>query len=58
MHAAVRELVEGHGEDLLTDASGFRGLLDDVLDEDTASAGTSTCWSTRSASRPSPRCAT
>lgn len=39
LHAAVRDLVQEHGEVVLADPSGFRGLLDDVLDEETASAG-------------------
>lgn len=39
LHEALRELVTAHGRSILDDATGFRGVLDDVLAEDQASTG-------------------
>lgn len=39
LHEAIRELVAAHGTSMFSDASGFRGVLDDVLEEDQASTG-------------------
>ncbi|MFC5728000.1 MULTISPECIES: hypothetical protein [Nocardioides] len=39
LHEALRELVASHGTSILADATGFRGVLDDVLEEDQASTG-------------------
>ncbi|MBM7515756.1 hypothetical protein [Nocardioides nitrophenolicus] len=39
LHDALRELVADHGPGILDDASGFRGVLDDVLAEDQATTG-------------------
>ncbi|MEQ6903405.1 hypothetical protein [Nocardioides sp. YIM 152588] len=39
LHRTVRALVADHGTAILEDPSGFRGLLDDVLDERDASTG-------------------
>ena len=39
LHTALRELVQTHGRSILDDATGFRGMLDDVLPEDQASTG-------------------
>ncbi|WP_418059742.1 hypothetical protein [Pimelobacter simplex] len=39
LHDALRELVTVHGRSIFDDASGFRGVLDDVLAEDQASTG-------------------
>lgn len=39
LHEAIRELVAAHGTSIFADANGFRGVLDDVLEEDQASTG-------------------
>lgn len=39
LHDAIRELVDAHGRSVFEDATGFRGVLDDVLAEDQASTG-------------------
>lgn len=39
LHEAIRELVAAHGTSIFSDANGFRGVLDDVLEEDQASTG-------------------
>ena len=39
LHEALREVVDVHGRSVLADATGFRGVLDDVLAEDQASTG-------------------
>lgn len=39
LHETIRDVVDRHGRDVLTDPSGFRGLLDDVLDESAATTG-------------------
>ncbi len=39
LHVTLRELVLAHGTGILADAEGFRGVLDDVLEEDQASTG-------------------
>lgn len=39
LHDALRDVVARHGEAMLADSMGFRGVLDDVLAEDQASTG-------------------
>ena len=39
LHATLRELVDTYGEDVLADPQLFRGVLDDFLEEDAATAG-------------------
>lgn len=39
LHDAIRDVVARHGEAMLADSAGFRGVLDDVLAEDQASTG-------------------
>lgn len=39
LHDAIREVVASHGRSMLDDATGFRGVLDDVLEEDQATTG-------------------
>ncbi|MCL2543939.1 MAG: hypothetical protein FWE71_15955 [Nocardioidaceae bacterium] len=39
LHQTIRDLVSAHGPGILGDATGFRGVLDDVLDEGAASTG-------------------
>ena len=39
LHLAVRDVVDRVGAGVLDDADSFRGVLDDVLDEDTADPG-------------------
>ncbi|NHA00165.1 hypothetical protein G5V59_08505 [Nocardioides sp. W3-2-3] len=39
LHDALRDVVTRHGESMLADSMGFRGVLDDVLEEDQASTG-------------------
>ncbi|GAA3539824.1 hypothetical protein [Nocardioides daeguensis] len=39
LHDVLRELVTDHGAGILDDATGFRGVLDDVLAEDQATTG-------------------
>ena len=39
LHETIRDLVSPHGDGILAEASGFRGVLDDVLDEGDASTG-------------------
>lgn len=39
LHETLADLVRTHGRSILDDAAGFRGILDDVLDEDQASTG-------------------
>lgn len=39
LHDAIRDVVARHGEVMLADSTGFRGVLDDVLAEDQASTG-------------------
>lgn len=39
LHDALRDVVTRHGEAMLADSMGFRGVLDDVLEEDQASTG-------------------
>lgn len=39
LHHALRALVDEHGVAMIEDASGFRGVLDDVLEEDQATTG-------------------
>lgn len=39
LHEAIRELVIAHGTSIFADANGFRGVLDDVLEEEQASTG-------------------
>lgn len=39
LHEAIRELVDAHGVSMFSDAGGFRGVLDDVLEEDQATTG-------------------
>lgn len=39
LHQAIRDVVARHGEAMLADSMGFRGVLDDVLAEDQASTG-------------------
>lgn len=39
LHETIRELVAEHGRSVLDDATGFRGLLDDVLAESDATTG-------------------
>lgn len=39
LHDAIRSVVVQHGSAMLSDATGFRGVLDDVLEEDQATTG-------------------
>lgn len=39
LHESLRELVASHGRSILGEATGFRGVLDDVLEENQASMG-------------------
>ncbi|WP_435772064.1 hypothetical protein [Nocardioides sp. SYSU DS0651] len=39
LHETIRELVDAHGKSIFSDATGFRGVLDDVLAEDQATTG-------------------
>lgn len=39
LHDAIRDVVVTHGDSMLSDATGFRGVLDDVLEEDQATTG-------------------
>ncbi|GAB2986156.1 hypothetical protein [Nocardioides montaniterrae] len=39
LHQTIRDLVSAHGDGILADAAGFRGVLDDVLDEGAATTG-------------------
>jgi hypothetical protein len=39
LHEAIRDVVTRHGDAMLSDATGFRGVLDDVLEEDQATTG-------------------
>ncbi|GAA4808178.1 hypothetical protein ACFQ0K_02730 [Nocardioides caeni] len=39
LHDALRELVTAHGPGMMQDSAGFRGVLDDVLEEDQATTG-------------------
>lgn len=39
LHDAIRSVVVQHGSGMLSDGVGFRGLLDDVLEEDQATTG-------------------
>lgn len=39
LHDAIRSVVVQHGSGMLSDGSGFRGVLDDVLEEDQATTG-------------------
>lgn len=39
LHEAIRDVVTRHGDAMLGDATGFRGVLDDVLEEDQATTG-------------------
>lgn len=39
LHEAIRDVVVTHGDSMLSDAAGFRGVLDDVLEEDQATTG-------------------
>ncbi|KRB74986.1 hypothetical protein ASE01_16570 [Nocardioides sp. Root190] len=39
LHDAIKDVVTRHGDAMLSDATGFRGVLDDVLEEDQASTG-------------------
>lgn len=39
LHDAIRSVVVQHGSGMLSDGGGFRGVLDDVLEEDQATTG-------------------
>lgn len=39
LHDAIRSVVVQHGSSMLSDGAGFRGVLDDVLEEDQATTG-------------------
>ncbi|TWG92319.1 hypothetical protein L615_007100000050 [Nocardioides sp. J9] len=39
LHDAIRSVVVEHGDSMLSDATGFRGVLDDVLEERQATTG-------------------